>query len=167
MWLIYFDASFSNFKIGKICWNSSRIWTQIPHKWYWNHPLPAFREVLLISFYGLRVEWEMSARSDSAGEARPLLPLICVHQTTLGTAPSVDPRADTTFTLHQLQLWARSHPRSTKHRINGIQNIFVFSEVKMEMMAFEEDAGEGTHLDPPTPTNQSSVPAESLSKTME
>lgn len=79
-WLIYFDASFSNFKIGKICWNSSRIWTQIPHKWYWNHPLPAFREVLLISFYGLRVEWEMSARSESAGEARPLLPFICVHQ---------------------------------------------------------------------------------------
>lgn len=80
MWLIYFDASFSNFKIGKICWNSSRIWTQIPHKWYWNHPLPAFREVLLISFHGLRVEWEMSARSESAGEARPLLPFICVHQ---------------------------------------------------------------------------------------
>lgn len=89
MWLIYFDASFNNFKIGKICWNSSRIWTQIPHKWYWNHPLLAFREVFLVSFYGLRVEWEMSARSDSAGEARPLLPLICVHQfrPTLGTDP--------------------------------------------------------------------------------
>lgn len=133
MRLIYFDASFSNFKIGKRCWNSSRIWMQIPHEWYWNHPLPAFREgffCLTLWIKGwvrnLNKVWQCWGSQTFA--ALDLCASVQIHTWHVTLPP------------HCSISWS-SVPGAPNSRRNArAPNTLLFSEMKMEMMSFEEDA---------------------------
>lgn len=109
----------------------------------------------------------MSTRSDNAGEAKPLFPFISEHQftSTLATWPVL-------LTASPARAVCQETPQEhqTAQEMPRLQNSFMFSEMRTELMSFEEDAVHKScrgHSPQPTCPNQpqsstGSVPAESL-----